>query len=876
MTDLHATPAASRTAMRDARGWCCRTAREVLAALVARAASMLAAALSLAMGGLDRPAQAQMQEESAVLTIAAGSDIYGYQIDSVVFTVTRTGTIEEEIGGSVTMTQDDTYLPAGELSWSFTIPANENTASHTLPRSAFSGGATQTGDLTATLDEGDGYEVGTPGAATVELVVLDPAITIRPEMAAYSFAEDDAAASVTFIARSAPGLPRPNKSLFVSVSTVPGEEGAKPPADYAALSDTIGFEPADFVAAGSEWEARKEVALTLVDDGEDEGDETFALKLEISPGLPVRVKLRRADGSVCPDEGCLTPVTLSDPREVPVLTIAAERGSYGYGIDDIGFVVTAAGPRDGAIEATVTLTQDDSYLQQAALSQTVRIEADETSVMLALTLQSQTIAASRTGALTATIDAADGYEVGTPGSATVSMIVLDPAITVRPERAAYRFLEGQADTIVAYVARTEPGLPKPNRGFDVLVVTSPYPGGASIPAVAYIQREVEFQPDDFVLQGSGQWVARKEVALAIVRDDEREPEESLNVLLLTSNTPPRAQIRNADGSECSGNMCLTSVAILDDDGPAANGLAITPVPPAASADHGPYYTKQDFLALPNDTVHGRGARLTFTLTLDTAVTDHRVNPELVLDIFDRERRARYTRGSGTRRLTFVWTVQKGDNDPDGIEFMTLDLKGGTIRDAEGHDLVPETVPPQRFAEHRVRGGLFAMRLEATGSAREGEPFEFRVIRNGGYDEVAVAGVGVADSFLPLVKLSYHYAENGPGRRQMDFHHGAASEPGVRVSTRTMTPPGDGIADASRTLTVRLTGTDAGFHLTPPLGDYRAWYLTEGPLEVTVPVIDTGQPLADAGSPGPRGLGRARRRARSSSSASPCRPTAKPR
>ena len=89
-------------------------------------------------------------------------------------------------------------------------------------------------------------------------------------------------------------------------------------------------------------------------------------------------------------------------------------------------------------------------------------------------------------------------------------------------------------------------------------------------------------------------------------DDEREREESLNVLLLTSNTPPRVQIREADGSECSGNMCLTSVTIVDDDGPAANGLAITPVPPAASADHGPYYTKQDFLALPDDTVHGRG------------------------------------------------------------------------------------------------------------------------------------------------------------------------------------------------------------------------------------------------------------------------------
>ena len=91
-----------------------RPARKTLASLVARAGVILAAVLFLAVGGLDRPAQAQMQEETAVLTIAAGSDTYGYQIDNVVFTVTRTGTSEEEIGGSVTMTQDDTYLPDGE------------------------------------------------------------------------------------------------------------------------------------------------------------------------------------------------------------------------------------------------------------------------------------------------------------------------------------------------------------------------------------------------------------------------------------------------------------------------------------------------------------------------------------------------------------------------------------------------------------------------------------------------------------------------------------------------------------------------------------------------------------------------------------------
>lgn len=169
-------------------------------------------------------------------------------------------------------------------------------------------------------------------------------------------------------------------------------------------------------------------------------------------------------------------------------------------------------------------------------------------------------------------------------------------------------------------------------------------------------------------------------------------------------------------------------------------------------------------------------------------------------------------GSGTSQLTFTWSVAKGDNDPGGLRFLSLDINGGTIRDDEGHDFVLASLPPQDFAEHRVRGGLFAMRLEAPGSAREGESFEIRVIRNGGYDEVAVAGANVGDTALPHIRPSDDYAESGPGRRQFDFYNGQPSEPSVRISTRTVTPLSDGTADDGRTLTVRLVGTDAGFHL----------------------------------------------------------------
>ena len=315
-----------------------------------------------------------LQRDGPTLTIAAGSDTYGYQIDNVVFTVTRTGPAEEEIGGSVTITQEDTYLPAASLSWTFTIPANETTASHTLSRSDFSGGATQTGDLTATLDDGNDYEVGTPGAATVSMVVADSAITVRPEYAAYSFDEDDDAASVTFIARTAPSLPRPSTGFAVTVSAKARSDGAGSPDDYAALSETITFASDDFTASGSEWEARKEVALTLVDDGEAEDDETFDLELEMTPGLPQRIKFRQADGSACPNAGCKVPVTIRD-NEVPVLVATHD---------------TATTPVNTALE--VPVLDNDTYVGRnghllrvteatGSLHGTTRINGDRTGVV---------------------------------------------------------------------------------------------------------------------------------------------------------------------------------------------------------------------------------------------------------------------------------------------------------------------------------------------------------------------------------------------------------------------------------------------------------------------------------------------------------------
>ena len=838
VTDGHTVAAAARIAAPETRS---RRRRPVfnppIIALRCTVPALIAAAMLLGAGapvrafpGLDRPS----------VSIAAERGSYGFGIDDVIFRLRRAGPADDAISVRVSLAQAHLYLPTDRLSAVVRFWAGKRDAELRIRARQFNGPATQSGVLSATLVAAFGYTVGHPDSARTRMVVKDPAITVRTEQASYTVDPDHGAVRVTFVARTAAGLPRPGKAFSMAVSSKAKSDETAARARVREASRKIAFKPRDFAVEGGEWEARKTVSISMADS-----DEGMEVRFQRAASTPDRIRPRNADGSPCTEDICTVPIFMLAGDE-PTLTIAAGSDTYGYQIENVVFTVTRNGTAEGEISGLVTLTQDENFVSSFSRV-SFTIPANETSTDVELFRSLFDGDATQSGGLTATIEAEDGYTVGTPGSATVRMVVADPAVTVRAERAAYRFAEGVGEATIAVVARTAPDVPPPVDTFPMLVFSDHTSGTATVgDDYEVLRTNVVFGPDDFTATG-GVWEARKEVSLTIVDDDVAEADETVELRLRPNPdfTPQRIRPRHADGSACADDVCTVPVTIAANDGPAVGRIAISPVPPEASADHGPFYRKDDFLALPDGAVHGQGATLTFTLTLDTEVTVTG-SPELVLDIYDRERRARYAGGSGSRQLTFTWTVAKGDNDPDGLEFRFLDLNGGTIRDTQGSNFVSQTLPAQHFAEHRVRGGLFAMRIEVSGSAREGEPFEIRVVRNGGFEEVAVAGVGVADSALPHEKPSFHYAVNGPGRRQFDFDHGAANEPGVRVSTRTVTPVGDGVADASRTLTIRLTGTDAGFQLTPPLGDYRAWYLAEGPLEVTVPVIDTGLPLGEAG------------------------------
>ena len=283
--------------------------------------------------------------------------------------------------------------------------------------------------------------------------------------------------------------------------------------------------------------------------------------------------------------------------------------------------------------------------------------------------------------------------------------------------------------------------------------------------------------------------------------------------------------------------------------PSVLSVTVSPAPPRAGKVGEARCTKAWLDALPADAVHGPGATLAFTLTLDRDVTvtlapvpdgAEEVRPELLLDVFNRERRAEYTGPVGTpvRSLAFGWTVRRGDYDPDGIRVAGIALNGAAVRAAGGADLASGSFPAQGFEAHRVRGGYFAVSLDLEAmeeEAREGVPFAFRVTRDGGFGERAVAFVHVDDGGAGRGRTLA--VELPPGGTRL---LGGAVADG-RSGEGRATPAADGRADAGRTLGLRLVRAESGC----TGGEPPSWYEVAAPAAATVPVADAAiAPAAD--------------------------------
>ena len=272
-------------------------------------------------------------------------------------------------------------------------------------------------------------------------------------------------------------------------------------------------------------------------------------------------------------------------QAVPVVTIAADQTSVMYrdsgdadtdGVTNgtVSFTLTRTGATTGTLMVAVTLTQDRSFLGSADLSEEVMFATGSATKVLTILDTDFTgfpageVVAS--GNLRATVAAGTGYAVGTPATASVSIVI---ALTVGFDMDDYRITEESGSLQIKLVARTGEDAPKPTTVIYVSVSTQhATPADATSPAdYGGVSTAVSIPVANYMVDGS---VFKAEVTVAvpivIVNDEVVEGDEAFEIRLeITSGLNKKY----SNWVLLSGESCLVSgqcdrpVTIVDDDDP---------------------------------------------------------------------------------------------------------------------------------------------------------------------------------------------------------------------------------------------------------------------------------------------------------------------
>ena len=498
-------------------------------------------------------------------------------VDDLVFELIRPSISEDDLEVPVTLSSG--ILASSELSQTVTIPARETTARLSVSTRNLVDSAS-TGDVVATVGDGEMHDVGDPSTATVRVFLGGGIVKIGLDAGAYRLDESVGTTTnqIRLRAATTPGVPAP-RNLVVPIWT--RDDTATSSDDYAELSEMVTF-PGPWTAEdrgdGNSYTSEVLVPLSIIDDDEAEGDETFRLMVGFPPGSSGTVSLLTLDSAPpCDSEGCGSYITITDNDSVTIIdsdhsgdaTIAAAHPTALQGIDNLVFTVTRSSATEEELEVPVTLSP--GIVAADRLSHTVTIPANETSAEL--TVRTGTLdPAAATGDVTATVGGGESHDVGDPSSATVRVYVGTKLVTVRFNAESYMLAEGggAATGEIVLLARTEPGVPAPTGTFQIAVTTQ---AGTAVSPDDYgaLSSMLSFPgspPAAWIADGDAFW-AEVRVPLTIVDDTEAEGDETLRLLQeMTPGLPLTVEFAPAEPEvqTCSSNHhCEAIVTIVDDD-----------------------------------------------------------------------------------------------------------------------------------------------------------------------------------------------------------------------------------------------------------------------------------------------------------------------
>ena len=235
-------------------------------------------------------------------------------LEDLVFDVTRGSAPTEDLLVLVTLSPG--ILSAIEQTLPVLILANSTGTRLSVSTRIFIESA-PTGDVTATVVDGDDYDVGDPSTATVRVFVGEGAVAAKVGFSAPGYTLNESVGTTTdqirLTVRTNPGTPVP-RHLTVPVWTRDGTAASVD--DYSELSGTITFLPPwtiEETPDGDVYSAEESVRVSIVDDDESEGDERFTVWVGLPTESPDSVSLVTTDSAPeCDSDGCGSYVTIVD------------------------------------------------------------------------------------------------------------------------------------------------------------------------------------------------------------------------------------------------------------------------------------------------------------------------------------------------------------------------------------------------------------------------------------------------------------------------------------------------------------------------------------------------------------------------------------
>lgn len=455
-------------------------------------------------------------EDPPVVTVEADIEEVIYNLPRDVFdlvdasfTVTRTGSTETALVVAVKLTQDKSFLAAAGLSRTVTIPSGVDLAKLEIAQSEFTGGAEADGTLTATVDNGEGYVMGTDAEASVEMRFVRPAVKVRIENSAYRFPEDQGTAEIAVIAETTTGVPAPSAAGSFDVSLSSRGDEATSPDDFNALSEIESIVAGDWIAEDDHFTARKVFEVVIQDDLVAEPDERFGMLLEQAPGFrPNWVQFLQPDGTSCGPSNLSTPcrsmVTIEDNDTARVTVTPTSLAVIEEDQTGATYTVRLTVQPTNTVMVTVTGTADtDVTVNPSSLTfttgnwgtaqrVTVMAGADDDAGNETVTLEHSASGGGYDG-----VEIADVMVTVSDDDVTVQPLTVPdneetgpPPVTVSYDSSRYTATEGGMAATVIVTLGADPEQPV------VVPITAVNQGGATSDDYSGIPSNVTFEPGD--------------------------------------------------------------------------------------------------------------------------------------------------------------------------------------------------------------------------------------------------------------------------------------------------------------------------------------------------------------------------------------------